>query len=76
MVMPAQRIEDDVERVEQLIRDGEGHIARQRELIALLDGGGLSTDKARAFLAFLEEMVAMSKDHLARLTDSRNARRS
>ncbi|TIU44214.1 MAG: hypothetical protein E5W15_11855 [Mesorhizobium sp.] len=69
---------DEISRVEQLVRDGEGHIARQRELIALLEGGGLPTEKARAFLDFLEEMVGISREHLARLTPPkrRKARRS
>jgi len=57
----------EIGRVQHLITDAEVHIARQRELISLLEGGGLSTEKAKAFLAFLIETKALSHDHLSRL---------
>ena len=44
------RIEDDIARVEQYIRELEQRIEHQQEVIAQAEASGLSTDRARVFL--------------------------
>ncbi|WP_192183068.1 hypothetical protein [Mesorhizobium amorphae] len=71
------RIEDDIARVEQYIRELEQRIEHQQEVIAQAEASGLSTDRARVFLLFLKQTLGMSRDHLARLlTDEILASRS
>lgn len=71
------RIEDDIARVEQYIRELEQRIEHQQEVIAQAEASGLSTDRARVFLLFLKQTLGMSRDHLARLlTDEVLATRS
>ncbi|WP_436171439.1 hypothetical protein [Mesorhizobium sp. LjNodule214] len=71
------RIEDDIARVEQHIRELEQRIEHQQEVIAQAEASGLSTDRARVFLLFLKQTLGMSRDHLARLlTDEVLASRS
>ena len=71
------RIEDDIARVEQYIRELEQRIEHQQEVIAQAEASGLSTDRARVFLLFLKQTLGMSRDHLARLlTDEVVASRS
>jgi AraC-like DNA-binding protein len=71
------RIEDDIARVEQYIRELEQRIEHQQEVIAQAEASGLSTDRARVFLLFLKQTLGMSRDHLARLlTDEVLASRS
>lgn len=71
------RIEDDIARVEQYIRELEQRIEHQQEVIAQAEANGLSTDRARVFLLFLKQTLGMSRDHLARLlTDEVLASRS
>ncbi len=71
------RIEDDIARVEQYIRELEWRIEHQQEVIAQAEASGLSTDRARVFLLFLKQTLGMSRDHLARLlTDEVLASRS
>ncbi|TGP51060.1 hypothetical protein EN873_20505 [bacterium M00.F.Ca.ET.230.01.1.1] len=60
-------IQEDIERVEQHIREIEQRIERQRAVITQAEESGLPTDGPRNFLWFLKETLSLSRDHLARL---------
>ena len=60
-------IQEDIERVEQHVREIEQRIERQRAVITQAEESGLSTDGPRNFLWFLKETLSLSRDHLARL---------
>lgn len=60
-------IQEDIERVEQHIREIEQRIERQRGVITQAEESGLPTDGPRNFLWFLKETRSLSRDHLARL---------
>jgi len=58
---------EDVERVEQHIREIEQRIERQSAVITQAEENGLPTEGPRNFLWFLKETLSLSRDHLARL---------
>ncbi|AZO34968.1 MAG: hypothetical protein EOS81_26365 [Mesorhizobium sp.] len=60
-------IQEDIERVEQHIREIEQRIERQRGVITQAEESGLPTDGPRNFLWFLKETRSLSRDHLGRL---------
>ncbi|PBB20955.1 hypothetical protein [Mesorhizobium sp. WSM4313] len=60
-------IQEDIERVEQHIREIEQRIERQRAVITQAEENGLPTDGPSNFLWFLKETLSLSRDHLARL---------
>ncbi|RVD67267.1 MAG: hypothetical protein E5V62_03880 [Mesorhizobium sp.] len=57
----------DSERVEHHIRDIEERLAEAVSTVAALESAGQPVEKRQAFTAFLEEALAMSQEHLARL---------
>ena len=52
------------------VREGEGHIARQRELVDSLPLEGELAETGRDLLAQFEDMQEMHLAHLARLLNS------
>jgi len=58
---------EDIERVEQHIREIEQRIERQSAVITQAEENGLPTEGPRNFLWFLKETLSLSRDHLARL---------
>lgn len=62
--------ETELMMVRRHIRDGAGHIAKQRALIARLRQKGLPTEEAEALLVTFEDMQRQHEDHLARVEAS------
>ena len=63
----ARMEESEIEMVERHVREGEEHVASQREIVAsLLPESGLA-DAARDILALFEETLERHRSHLARL---------
>jgi hypothetical protein len=59
--------ETEREMVERHVRQGERHVARQREIIAELGRDGHSTAVARDLLILFEWTLAQHRAHLAEL---------
>ncbi len=62
--------ETDIEMVQRHVREGEGQVARQRELVDSLPLESELAETARALLAQFEDMQEMHRAHLARLLGS------
>ena len=60
--------ETELEMVRRHVREGYGHIARQREIIAELRASGRSIVLAEALLATFLTAQAAHEAHLARIT--------
>ncbi|TPO04959.1 hypothetical protein FJ987_26570 [Mesorhizobium sp. CU2] len=60
-------LQEDIERVEQHIRDIEERIGRQLAIIVQTEQDGLPIERPRNFLWVLQESLRLSRDHLARL---------
>jgi hypothetical protein len=54
--MDRMMLADHLAKAERHVMEGAGHIARQRELVARLDGQGLDAEEARKLLLTFEEM--------------------
>ena len=62
-------IEDHLAQAERHVSEGEGHIARQREIVATLEHDGHDTVAARATLAQFEDVQRLhvaDRDRLRR----------
>jgi hypothetical protein len=59
--------ETELEMVARHVRDGERHVARQREIIAELTSRGASTEQATDLLMQFEDTLLQHRRHLARL---------
>ncbi len=59
--------ETDLEMVRRHVRQGEGHLASQRAIIARLKASHLPTDEAEALLDTFEDVQRLHKAHLTRL---------
>jgi hypothetical protein len=57
--------ESELAMVQRHVREGEGHLASQRALVARLQAAGLPTGDA---LALLETFEDMQRQHIAHLT--------
>ena len=62
--------ETEIEMVERHIRGGEGHVARQREIVASLPPDSDLAETARQLLTLLEESLKNHREHLVRLLHS------
>jgi|ERR1700722_1034376 hypothetical protein len=49
------------------VRDGEAHVARQREILAKLQADHLPTEMAQKLLVGFEETLQLHKSHLAQI---------
>jgi hypothetical protein len=63
----ADKAETEREMVERHIREGEAHVARQREIVERLPPTGEVADMARTLLANYQETLNLHRAHLARL---------
>lgn len=61
------RAETELEMVERHVRQGERHVARQREILAELGRDGHPTAFARDLLALYEWTLAQHRAHLNEL---------
>ena len=61
--------ESEREMVQRHVREGEGHVARQRELVAELRERGDPAEMAVALLAEFEDLLGLHRAHLSRLDD-------
>jgi hypothetical protein len=59
--------ETESEMVRRHVREGEGHVKRQTEVIARLQKRGASTDMAKALLDRFNELQHLHLAHLARV---------
>ena len=59
--------EAKLEMAERYVREGEYHVARQREIIAHLTEHGRSTELAERLLLNLEDLLTLHRWHLARI---------
>lgn len=59
--------ETELQMAERHVRDGERHVASQREILSHLRNHGHPTELAERLLANLEELLAMHREHLAHL---------
>jgi hypothetical protein len=66
-----QANETELEMVQRHVRDGERHLALQREIIAWHSEHGNSTEQSERLLANFEDMQRLHLEHLARLTSGR-----
>lgn len=64
--------ETELEMVRRHIREGEGHLASQRALIARMRTSHLPTDGAEALLATFEELQRQHEAHLVRVEGERD----
>jgi hypothetical protein len=60
-------IETELEMVQQHVRDGERHVANQREILAFLLRHSHRTELAEKLLVNLENLLQMRREHLARI---------
>lgn len=58
--------ETKLEMLRRHCREGEGHVARQRALVARLVADGLPTKEARELLVTFEDLQRQHEAHLAR----------
>ena len=65
--------ETDLEMVQRHVREGEGHLANQRALIARLKTSGLPTDEAEAVLDVFKEVQRHHEAHCRRLEGNRDS---
>jgi hypothetical protein len=56
-----------LEMAERHVREGERHVANQREVIVHLAAHGHSTELAKRLLKNLEELLLMHRQHLDRI---------
>jgi hypothetical protein len=63
------RDETELQMVRRHVRQGEVHIARQRDIITRLHDGGNDTGAAEDLLALFERTLVAHRAHLARLLD-------
>ena len=63
----AQVGETEIEMVQRHIRQGEGHVASQREIVASLPPDSPLAENARQLLTQFEETLESHHEHLARL---------
>ena len=59
--------ESELEMVVRHVREGERHVANQREIVAHLREHGHSTETAEKLLTILEDLLEMHRQHLARI---------
>jgi hypothetical protein len=59
--------ETELEMVQRHVREGEEHVARQREIVGRLPPSNEIAGIARALLTEFEDTLAAHRDHLARL---------
>ena len=59
--------ETRLEMAERHVREGERHVANQREILEHLSEHGHSTELAERLLSNLEGLLAMHREHLARI---------
>ena len=59
--------ETKLEMAERHVREGEYHVARQREIIAHPTEHGRSTELAERLLLNLEDLLTLHRGHLARI---------
>ena len=64
--------ETELEMVQRHVREGEGHLANQRALIARLRTSHLPTEVAEALLATFEDVQREHKAHLTRAEAKRD----
>lgn len=62
--------ETEIEMVRRHVREGEGHVTRQREIVASLPPMSEMAATARELLAVFEEGLEHHRAHLARLLGS------
>jgi hypothetical protein len=62
---PASVEETELEMVRRHIREGAGHLARQRFLIARMRMSGITTEEAETLLATFEDNQGQHEAHLA-----------
>jgi hypothetical protein len=62
--------ESDLEMVRRHVREGEEHVARQREIVERLSSSGELAEIARTLLADYEKTLALHRAHLARLQNA------
>lgn len=67
---PASVEETELEMVRRHIREGAGHLARQRFLIARMRMGGIPTEEAETLLATFEDNPGQHEAHLARIASA------
>ena len=60
-------IETELGMVQWHIREGEEHVARQREIVERLPPSGNVAEMARSLLAEFETTLELHRAHLARL---------
>ncbi|WP_449410022.1 hypothetical protein [Methylobacterium komagatae] len=58
--------ETELDMLRRHVRQGAGHIAKQRALVAKLKADGLSCEEAQALLATFEDLQRQHQEHLAR----------
>jgi hypothetical protein len=63
MTMAEPDHKEELEMAERHIREGEAHVARQREIISELSQDGHATHRAQALLAIFEQTLASHRDH-------------
>ncbi|MRI56777.1 hypothetical protein D8770_22855 [Methylobacterium sp. DB1607] len=59
--------ETELQMVTRHVRQGAGHVAKQRALIARLRADGLPVEEAEALLVTFEDMQRQHEEHLARI---------
>ena len=59
--------ETELETTQRHVREGAGHVARQKEMLAQFKEKGSNTKEIRELLLILEESQAAHEKHLARL---------
>lgn len=67
---PASADETEFEMVRRHIREGAGHLAGQRMLIARMRMSGIPTEEAETLLATFEDSQRQHEAHLARIEDA------
>jgi hypothetical protein len=68
---PATTEETELAMVQRHVREGEGHLANQRALIARLKTSRLPTEEAETLLSNFEDLQHQHEAHLARVEDKR-----
>ena len=68
--------ETELEMVQRHVREGEAHVARQREIVVELRERGDPTEMALALLAEFEDLLHQHKAHLIRIEAKGSAPRA